>query len=73
MVWWVKNLTTAAQVAAEVPVLLGSLPGPAQWVKESSSSCGSDSVLGPGTSICCDAAIKQKQTNKKHKICFHVV
>ena len=32
MVQWVKNLTTAAWVAAEARV---QISGPAQWVKES--------------------------------------
>ena len=60
MTQWVKNPTTAAQVAAEVQVqsLASLIPGPVQWVKGSDvavavtgHSCGSDSIPGPGTSI----------------------
>ena len=54
---WIKNPTVASQVTAE-----GQVQSPAQcsrlkriwrcWSSSFGCSCGSDSILGPGTSIC---------------------
>ena len=56
---WVKNLTTMAQVTAEIT---GSISGPAQWVKGSGvSQLQSDSVAGPRTSICCTCGNLKKK------------
>ena len=33
-------------------------------------SCGSDSIPGPGTSICPDAAKREKQINQSIRFCF---
>ena len=69
---WVKNPIAVAQVARRQ-----EFTSPVQWVKGSGRSCviglccscSSDSIPGPGTSICCRCGgvrgWGQKQTNKQ--------
>ena len=61
MVQWVKNLTAVARVTAEVQVQ------PSAWCSglkdPACHSCGSDSVTGLGTYICCGHKEKKGGNN----------
>ena len=58
MALWFKDVTALDQVSAKA----WFDPHPAQWVK-GCHSCGSDSVLGLGISICHGCSHKKKVLN----------